>query len=137
MHWSSEYIGTPFEWEGCTIQGLSCWGLVCLVLEDQCGIKLPRNNEIELTVKDTAELDTAAYIVPQAQKIKLSEVKEFDVLQMWGIYKGVKLPLHCGIIIDKRKVLHVEAGTDTAIMDYTARANAWRVIGAFRYVPDN
>jgi len=41
MHWATKYIGLPYEISGRTVGGVDCWGLICLVYENEFGITLP------------------------------------------------------------------------------------------------
>jgi len=65
--------------------------------------------------------------------IDLTDAKEGDLLHMWALYKSRKLPLHVGMVVEPGKVLHIEEGCGSVIVDYRKQPMNRRVIGAYRF----
>jgi len=131
--WWNGYVGTPFRWGGSARDGVSCWGLVCMVLDEVFGVTLPRESDVEHVVAKTSDGELAAAFKAHATTVPLGEERAGDLLQMWGVYQGRRVPLHVGIVTQPGQVLHVEQGTCAVVEDYRRSPRArWRVIGAWR-----
>lgn len=130
-NWWNAYIGIPFQWNGTTRDGASCWGLVCLVYAEVFGISLPRHDQLEAQIEGGAE--HVADFAASGRLIALDEVRSGDVLHMWGMYKGKRRPTHCGIITEPGFVLHAEDVVGSCVSRYTGDNRFLsRVIGAYR-----
>lgn len=108
--WANPYVGIPFLDGGRGLVGCDCWGLVRLVYSAVLGIELPTYGEI--SAADVARVTTriredsaAAPWLPV-----MGAAQAFDVLVMRG------RPLHVGVMVDARHVLHVEAATASVIV---------------------
>lgn len=130
MHWSADYIGLPFRWGGYARDGVSCWGLLCLVQAEVFGRHIPHQTEHvdavrrgESVGRGIWQSDTAAY------PITMAEAREGDVLHMLG---GNRRPLHVGTFTGTGHILHIERGTASMIEKITSPRFAWRPIQAYR-----
>lgn len=128
--WANKYIGIPFKWHGDTVEGCSCWGLVCLVQREVFGRVLPRHDEIE-TRAETGDASPLPFM-GLGKSVPIDEVIPGDVLHMYGVCNKKLVPLHAGTIVKSGKVLHIEEGTNAIIEDYRSKRCAWRIIGAYR-----
>lgn len=131
MSWANDYVGIPFRWHGSDRSGCSCWGLVRLVASDIWGRQLPRHDEIEIGA-EKGEASPQPYM-EGFTPIDLKDAKEGDLLHMWALYKSRKLPLHVGMVVEPGKVLHIEEGCGSVIVDYRKQPMNRRVIGAYRF----
>lgn len=109
--WSAPYVGIPFLDGGRDRAGCDCWGLVRLVYAEVLGIDLPSYGEIAArdvvaATRQIREASAARPWVPVA-----GPAQPMDVLVMAG------RPLHVGVMLDARRVLHVEAATAAVIVE--------------------
>lgn len=109
--WAIPYVGIPFMDGGRDRAGCDCWGLVRLVYAEVLGIDLPSYGEIAArdvvaATRQIRDASAAAPWVPVA-----GPAQPMDVLVMAG------RPLHVGVMVDARRVLHVEAATAAVIVE--------------------
>lgn len=129
--WAERYLLVPFRDGGRDMKGLDCWGLIREVYSDQLGIELPSYGEIsahdmrkiaERMAGDTAEGEVW-------RPIKTPEA--FDVVVMsWAQHKIIA---HVGVMIDAKRLLHIEPGTYPAIVQAKHPFVARRIRGYFRH----
>ncbi len=130
-NWWASFVGIPFAWNGSTREGVSCWGLVCLVYKDVFGIRLPRFNELETQIEKGA--GSFADFASTGEPVPLDEVRSGDVLHMWGVYKGKRRATHCGVVTEPGFVLHAEEVVGSCVSRYKGDSRfLHRVIGAYR-----
>lgn len=134
MHWSAKYIGIPFEWNRADFEAVSCWGLIVLVFKSEFGIDLPSHDEFGALVEKGKEVNPNKYL-GEMKKIGLGETREGDVVHLWGILNGKRVPLHIGIILDGNQVLHCQQNTGVVVDKMHRHLFRNRIIGAYRYVP--
>lgn len=120
----SKYIGIPYLFGGCTIDGADCWGLVCMVLSDLYGKELPRYQTTEKSGKDLAALvNQKKHTVRQ---VKVAQPGDIVLLTIAGN------PCHTGIVVSLGRMLHTLAGHDSALEFYTGPKWAKRIEGVYR-----
>lgn len=130
-NWWNAYVGIPFAWNGSTREGVSCWGLVCMVYSEVFGVHLPRHDEIEARIEGGAEC--IADFATSGRAIPIEDARSGDVLHMWGVYKGKRRPTHCGLVTEPGFVLHAEEVVGSCISRYKGDNRfLHRVIGAYR-----
>jgi len=123
----NHYIGLPFKQKGRDRTGVDCWGLVYLFYKEQFGITLPDylNDYTHIRDKRLGEL-----ISEQAaecwERISVPEPGCLIILRLRGI------PFHTGIVVDNRRMIHAQIGTQVAIEDYTSIRWKTRVLGYYR-----
>tara|TARA_Y100000310_G_scaffold324866_2_gene387341 strand:- start:9267 stop:9689 length:423 start_codon:yes stop_codon:yes gene_type:complete len=135
MHWSERFVGIPFQWDGYTFKGCSCWGLLRLVQTDVFGRVLPRHDEYALNIRDGKATSAPSGLWGSgvvARAIDVEEADPGDVLHMWGYAGRRRAPIHVGVFTSRGMVLHIEQGTSSIIENVTSRRFAWRPIQAYR-----
>lgn len=134
--WASRYVGIPFAEDGLTRAGCHCWGLVRLVLAEQCGIAdLPTYGE-----HSAADLIAAARFFrgePLGDPwIKVDRPQAFDVVLMTAM-AGQGRPSvvagHCGVMVDAQTVLHVWEATAAVLMGLSHHLIRHKVLGFYRH----
>ncbi|PHP68176.1 phage tail protein [Zhengella mangrovi] len=126
----SGYVGLPFKADGLDRRGLHCWGLVRLVLKEQCGIDLPAYGDV-----------SAADLLAVSRRMEAGQVAEdwrqvyqpraFDVVLMRA--HGRPATVHCGIMADHSTLLHVEEATDSVLVPLQHPMIRHRLAGFFRH----
>lgn len=111
-----EYVGIPYKNKGRDKKGVDCWGLAMLVYRECLGAELPSYGDV------SAEDIKAIYKAMSAGKdediwveISSSDVKKYDICVMR--HPQFNRVCHAGIMVDARRVLHVEKGVDSAIVE--------------------
>lgn len=135
MDWVGRYVGIPFAEGGLTAEGCHCWGLVRLVLSEQCCIDVPSYGE-----QSAADLIAAArFFRIDADRdpwIKVESPREFDVALMTAM-SGEARPRviagHCGIMIDGSTLLHVWEATSAIQMHINHPQIRHRLLGFYRH----
>jgi len=126
MRWCEKYVGIRFVDHGRTIDGVDCWGLVRLLMANERGIDLPSYGEISAT-----ELMLVTKTIMQdANKEPWHSVtrpQAFDVVLMRG------KPLHVGIMVTDKHVLHVEEATASVLLPLSHAAIKPRILGYRRH----
>lgn len=129
--WCNKYINIPFKFDGRSIDGLDCWGLVKAVYNDKLGIDLPNFNGA-LCDSSRETLRKVAEIAAQERKrwIKVDDAKEFDVVLMSPTGGN---PYHVGIMADRRNMLHIMEGCNSTIERVDGMRWRNRIEGFYRY----
>lgn len=133
MHWTNRYVGIPFANVGSSQEGCNCWGLVRLVLANECLISdLPAYAEISAedvaaTARQMAHDRTAAPWLAVAQP------KPFDVALMYAMHGKVRIAGHVGIMSSQTHVLHVWRATAAVHMPISHHRVRHKLIGFYRH----
>jgi cell wall-associated NlpC family hydrolase len=135
--WWAGYVGLPFRYDGRTRDGLDCWGLVRLAFTERAGIGLPSYGEIPAArLARVAERMMADSLLPP-WTVATGAPRELDVVLMTGrtLQDGRRRPLamHVGVMIDARRVLHVEEETAAVAIALDHPSVRRRVRGLFRH----
>jgi len=128
--WAGHYIGLPFLDHGRDRSGLDCWGLVRLVMAEQFGIALPsylheyqRTTQVD-KISSLVERESSRWkIIPTDGEV----CGDIAVLRVRG------RPMHVGMVLGDRQMLHIEHGINSAIERYTGARWAERIAGFYRY----
>lgn len=119
MSWANRYVGLSYADDGIT-GGYHCWSLVRLVLAEQCGVDVPTYGDISAT-----NLIAAARAVSRDHVLDpwllVDEPQPFDVVVMLARVKfdgggSRRVPSHVGIMVDRERLLHIEAGLDAVMV---------------------
>ena len=129
--WASAYVGIPFTDHGRTKFGCDCWGLVRLIYREQFGLSLPDYGEAYMTTNDRNEIKTMIQEAPIRgwTAHPLHEAREGDAL----LLRMAGIPMHCGIVIQPTKFLHIESGMNAVIEDWVRPHWRRRVLGVYRH----
>ncbi len=128
--WAGYYIGLPFLDHGRDRSGLDCWGLVRLVMAEQFGIALPSYIH---EYQRTTQVDKISKLIErEAPKWKVipagtETCGDVIVLRVRG------KPMHVGIVLGDRQMLHIEFGINSVIERYAGSRWAERVAGFYKY----
>ena len=127
MHWAAHYIGIPFRVLGRTREGVDCWGLVRLVLEEQFGRQVPSFELYASTDPERVAPVIQACEHMFARVPSGSEAPGDVVLMRVG-----RLPVHTGVVVDAGRMLHVQRGIEACVERYDGMAWRDRVVGFYR-----
>jgi len=128
--WSDAYTGIPFRADGRTREGLDCWGLVVMVYRERLGVSLP---EFPGAYPDESpeSLRNAAGVAREERKrwtrVESPRVYDVALLRIQG------LPCHVGVVASKGRMLHVMAGIESCVEEYTGPQWRNRIEGFFRH----
>lgn len=128
--WAGRYIGLPFVTHGRDRSGLDCWGLARLVMAEQLGRALP---SYVYEYESTLQADVISELI--ARECVLWD-RVFDGHERLGDIIVLRLlgqPMHVGVVLGDRQMLHIEEGIDSAIESYAGARWQHRVFGFFRY----
>ena len=106
------YIGIPFLKNGNNRNGCDCWKLIVMVYREQLGIDLP--DYAEIFVDDSlASLKKVARTMKE-ERLKWQQVQTpipYDVI----LLRVDGLVCHAGLVIDRRRMLHIAVHRDDAV----------------------
>lgn len=130
MHWSSAYVGLPFEDGGRGPEAFDCWGVVVSVYRAELGIELPTYGEI--SARDLMRVTRAMQAGQEAECWRpVNDPREFDVVVMRLTTRS--FPGHVGVMVDAKNMLHIEAASQAVIVPLNHVLIRSRVIGIRRY----
>lgn len=127
--WAGRYVGIPYVARGFDRSGCHCFGLVHLVYREHLGIELPSHDGI-----DPSDSLSIARAFRQARlTTPWREVtgprRDFDlVLMLQG-----NVPMHVGIAVGSRRILHVEEGVCAMCIDAGHPFYRHRIVGTYRH----
>jgi len=127
------YIGIPFLKNGNNRNGCDCWKLIVMVYREQLGIDLPDYAEIFVT-DSLASLRRVARTMKE-ERLKWRQVQTpipYDVI----LLRVNGLVCHAGLVIDRRRMLHIMDGTDSTVEEFTGLQWKQRVEGFYRWIID-
>ena len=133
MHWSADYIGLPWQVGGLTREGIACWGLARLVYAECLGIAVPDYAAAVPSLEERAEIAAIFAEATSATgpwlKVGAADAAEFDIL----VFRRAGLAHHVGIAIGAGRMLHIDTGQDSCLVDYTTGRWASRLVGAYAH----
>ena len=136
QEWFANYIGLPYKRGGRERSGIDCWGLITLVWWEQLKFLAP---SFETVQWDNATADTRRESIDRIVSAINSDIGRYQSVA-WGEQRpldGVLLrmrgaPMHCGVMIDPFRMLHIEEGTDSCIEDLRRIHWRGRVLSYYR-----
>lgn len=136
MHWSAQYVGTPYVKAGRAAGALDCWGLVWAVYLDQLCIEIPSYSDV-----DALNLIAVARAVRGGEASSIwrgvDSPQEFDVVVMRGLIRDDgrlrTMHFHVGVMVDHRRVLHTEEATSAVIVPVNRGDMIGRIKGYYRH----
>ena len=130
MYDFSSYIGIPFASKGRDCTGLDCWGLVRLVYKEKLNIDLPSYVDEYVDATESKSVANAMDTYSSTWlKVDYGKEKKFDVIIM--SIRG--LPIHVGVVVKFRYMLHVLDKLQTCIERYDTPIWSKRIKGFYRY----
>lgn len=137
--WAADYLAIPYLPGGRDADGCDCWGLVRLVHMRERGVLLPLHCEIEgadlRAVARAMQAGSAGAAGSPWQQVE--DPARFDVVLMFGAARGpggTRIPVHCGVMVDERQMLHIERDSDAVIVPLDHPTVVRRIMGAWRHV---
>ncbi len=133
--WIESYLAIPFVEGGRDRGGADCYGLVCLVLEDQFGVSIPRESAGAWTgdLDKAARADLAARVEATLavwREIPRGAVKAGDVV----LLRFDGRPLHVGVALDNAGLFfHTELDVGPHCDDWNGARWSRRVLGFYRW----
>ncbi len=122
MSWEAAYVGRPF---GVGPGEVTCWSLVRDVYRDRRGVTLPEYGEID--ARDLVRIAAAMEAGADDGWAPVDPPRELDVVLMRG-WRGRGV-VHVGVMVDDRRLLHVEEASATVVVPLTHRSVARRIVG--------
>ena len=125
--WYNDYVGIPFLAKGREKTGVDCWGLACLVYEEQFNITLPSFNESY----DFSDTDRIAQLAAQYKEAweGAKEPKPGSLI----LFRILGEVSHVGIYIGNNKFLHCRENYSSAIESLDSTRWNKRVEGFYNY----
>lgn len=131
MSWSNRHIGIPYRELGRSRQGCDCWGLACIVYQEELGITLPEY----LGYASVEEHGEIAALISGATSSPLwlpieGPAIAFDI----AVFRRGRMATHVGVVIRHGVMIHMQDDDCAKVEDY--RAGPWRhrLTGHYRWV---
>jgi cell wall-associated NlpC family hydrolase len=110
---AEHFVGLPFKVNGRGPGGYDCWGLVREVLERLFNVeRLPSYEHCT----DVAEAIAQAQAHVPCERVEVPKAGDV-VVMMTPVGDGESAPLHVGVMINDRQVLHVDRGELSTCLD--------------------
>ena len=128
--WIANYVGIPFQDGGRDRNGLDCWGLVRLVLSEQCRIDVPSYGDISADDLQAIAREVSGETKNEPWHPTITPMV-FDVAVM---HRHIA-PVHVGIVValEPTRMLHVERATHVVFIPVTHRSVVQRRLSFFRH----
>lgn len=139
MHWANDWVGTPYADRGRGPDAFDCWGQVRAVLANRAGIQVPSyDDEYAASVagdqiQAVIDRECAAWLIvdrpPADQPYHPGLAVELDVviLRLFG------RRMHCGVMLDDRRMLHTLYGSQATVETLTDDVWRYRVDAIYRH----
>ena len=125
-----EYIGIPFKSCGRDSFGLDCWGLLCLIYKERLDITLASYINEYVDAHSYSAISNAVNAhIPEWISIKKGAEQPFDAI----IFRLRGLPIHLGMVIKPRQMIHVLPKLNTCLERYDTPLWDKRIRGFYRY----
>jgi len=128
--WFDNYIGIPFLADGNDQKGCDCWGLAVLIYKEQLNIDLP----VFAGMFVDGSLASLIRVTKHIRKIKktwlkVNEPASYDII----LLRTGNMIYHVGLVIDKKRMLHVMEGINSTIEEFTGIQWKQKVEGFYRW----
>ncbi len=129
--WAARYIGVPYADMGRDATGLDCWGLVRLVLAEQCGIEVEGFEGGYSSPDERERLDSLirGNLPLTYVGVDVGKDRAFDV----AFFRQFGHVSHCGVVCGAGVMIHARRGTGVVVERY--RSGLWgnRLHGIYRH----
>lgn len=134
--WWAPHIGTRFSPTGAGDGDgpCHCWGLARRIYRLHAGIDLPAYGEL-----DASQLARAArmFSADAAARpwLAVFAPRALDIVVMAGRPESDqrRAPVHCGVMIDDRRLIHIEAASAAVVVPLTHFSVARRIVATYRH----
>lgn len=116
MNWAADYIGLPYEGGGRTREGLDCYGLLALVLQEQFEIEIELFDGLDGRDDEAQDEITRFWddqVGSEWTEVPLGQEKIGDAVELVVMRRP-----HCGVVIGNGMMLHTTAQAGVAIESY-------------------
>ena len=131
--WAGKYIGIPYKVRGRTLDGLDCWGLVCVIARAEQGITLPSfadRNAGTATMHNVAKIgQLIKEVIPDWIQVWRGRERCLDVI----VLRLHGHPMHVGVVLGDGLMLHIDKGIDSCIESYHSTRWKDRIYGFYRH----
>lgn len=131
MRWAEKWVGRRFD-----PAGFNCWHLVRDVMRARKAIELPAYGETDARdLMAVARSYRGRLADPWARVTDAPRAFDVVVMQALARINGrhERLPMHAGIMISDRLMMHCEKGIDTAIVPITHPSVKFRLVAFYRH----
>src|SRR5699024_3065114 len=130
LMWWRDYIGKPFKDGARGPDAYDCWGVCQAVYRDRLGVSLPSYGEI--SAHDLARVAREMERGKDDGWQAVTEPQEYDVAIMRS-GRGGRAIVHVGVMVDSRRVLHIEQASHAVVVPVTHYSIAGRIAGYRRW----
>ena len=129
--WIKDYVGIEFENKG-RGEKVDCWGLAYRIFQEKFNIEIPSFDEYESAhnIQEIGKLikskETISLIWKEIEKGK-EQFGDIAIFLMQGS------PVHIGIVIGDKKMLHIEKGVNSCIEKYNTSRYVKRLYKFYRH----
>jgi cell wall-associated NlpC family hydrolase len=128
------FVGIPFVDGGRDMTGCDCWGLVRLVYSLEAGIDLPSYGEIAAVdlIRVARSMRDDAFADPW-RRVTNEPRRPMDVVLMRRLGDIGRAPIHVGILIDHKRMLHTVLAADSRTVPLDHPTVKPRILDFFRH----
>lgn len=130
--WVLQYMRLRFTPNGrMRDTGVDCYGLVRLILMEQCGFSLPAY-DLHYDGQDSDQVCGAhvQHVVSQPEWRQVSTPRQFDVALLMGPGGNAS---HCGLYCTTSRIIHITKHTGVVVERANAMKASGPVMGHIRY----
>lgn len=127
MKWWSKYVGKPFVDGGRGPDAFDCWGLCRAAYQDALGVDLPSYGEI--SARDLVRVARTMSKDCDDGWRMVSKPEEMDIALMRGAAGRGRAIVHVGVMINSRRLLHIEPAAHAAIVPINHFSVRHRIAG--------
>ncbi|SLN37915.1 NlpC/P60 family protein [Aquimixticola soesokkakensis] len=130
MSWSNKFIGIPQADLGRTREGADCWGLACVIYQEELGISLPEY----LGYSSPDEQGECAAMIAGATSSPLwvpvtGPAVAFDI----AVFRQGRFSSHVGIVVRHGLMIHIAAEDQAKLEEYHSGKWQHRFDGHYRH----
>ena len=124
MEFAKHAIGIPFLENGrSSSTGWDCWGL-CMAAYKYLGIDLGGYEQIHTMDTENGRREIEKQ-VNKWKKVELGQEQPWDIIHL--------RPAHLGVVVERGRMLHVMAGTETCVCWYNSPFWQPKILGIYRH----
>ncbi|APZ54111.1 C40 family peptidase [Salipiger abyssi] len=131
MDWPNRFVGIPYQEYGRTRLGCDCWGLACIIYQEELGVSLP---EYLGQGAEGEHAEIAALIAGEAASPLWVPVDGPAVAFDIAVFRRDRWNAHVGIVIRHGLMIHVSSGDCAKVESYDVGRWRPRLNGVYRHV---